>query len=78
MYAAQFFNQAARDLGGLDRQFAAGEFGPLRDWLRNQIHERGQLYRAGRLLKEVTGESLDSKPLTTHLRAKFGPLYGLR
>ena len=77
MYAAQFFNKAKADLGDLDRQFAQGDFDPLRDWLREQIHQRGQLYRAGRLLEVVTGEQLDSKPLTTNLREKFSPLYGL-
>ena len=77
MYAAQFFRQAQADLGDLDEQFAHGEFAPLRDWLRENIHARGQLYRAPRLLEVVTGETLSSRPLTQSLRAKFGPLYGL-
>jgi len=77
MYAAQFFNKASQELGDLNEQFAHGDFAPLRNWLREQIHERGQLYRAGRLLQVVTGESLDSRPLTRHLRDKYSPLYDL-
>lgn len=77
MYAAQFFNRAMHDLGDLHEQFARGEFAPLREWLRREIHERGQLYRAGRLLEVVTGERLDFKPLTRHLHEKFAPLFGL-
>jgi len=77
MYAAQFFNQAAADLGDLNAHFAEGDFDPLRDWLREKIHRRGRLFRPGELLNVVTGESLDSKPLTSHLRSKYAPLYDL-
>ena len=47
MYAAQFFNKATSDLGDLDKQFAAGEFTPLRDWLRTQ-HPRARPVVPGR------------------------------
>jgi carboxypeptidase Taq len=77
MYAAQFFRKAAADLGDLPGQFARGEFQSLREWLRGNIHQRGQQYRAGRLLDVVTGEALSHEPLVHHLRQKFGPLYGL-
>lgn len=77
MYAAQFFNAAQKELGDLDDQFARGEFAPLKDWLRTNIHERGHQYQADRLLEVVTGEALSHKPLTDHLSNKFGQLYGL-
>ncbi len=76
MYAAQFFNAAQEELGDLDEQFARGEFAPLRDWLRTNIHQRGHQYQADRLLEVVTGETLSHKPLTDHLKHKFGQLYG--
>jgi carboxypeptidase Taq len=78
MYAAQFFEKASQELGDLNEQFTNGDFAPLRNWLREQIHQRGQLYRAGRLLQVVTGESLDSRPLTRHLRDKYSELYDLK
>lgn len=77
MYAAQFFAAARRDLGDLDAQFAAGEFAPLRQWLKTNIHQHGQQYRAGRLVEVVTGAGLSHQPLMAHLREKFGELYGL-
>lgn len=76
MYAAQFFAQAQADLGDLDAQFRRGEFTPLLEWLRVNIHRQGQRYRAGDLVKVVTGKSLSHRPLLDHLRAKFGLLYG--
>src|SRR4030095_1784734 len=36
--SAQFFAAARRDLPDLDRQIAAGEFAPLREWLTSHIY----------------------------------------
>jgi carboxypeptidase Taq len=77
LYAAQFFAQADAELGGLHAQFARGEFLPLRHWLAEKIHQQGQRYTAAELVQRVTGRPLSSEPLLRHLRAKFGPLYGL-
>lgn len=77
LYASQFFQQADRDLGGLDQQFAPGKFEPLRDWLREKIHRHGQCYSAAELIQRVTGQPLSHGPLMDHLRGKFRPLYGL-
>src|SRR5487761_1700428 len=55
LYAAQFFAQADRDLGGLAKQFALCEFEPLRDWLAAKIHQHGQRYTAAQLVEQITG-----------------------
>jgi carboxypeptidase Taq len=77
LYASQFFQQADKDLGGLDEQFAAGKFEPLREWLREKIHRHGQCYTASELVQRVTGQPLSHAPLMQHLKGKFGPLFGL-
>jgi carboxypeptidase Taq len=77
LYASQFFEQAAADLGDLDAQFARGEFQPLRDWLREKIHVRGQCVPAAKLVEQVTGKPLSHEPLMRHLRGKFERLYRL-
>ena len=61
LYAAQFFAQADADLGGFDRQFAAGQFEPLRSWLRDKIHSQGQRYSAAELVQRVTGRPLSCR-----------------
>jgi carboxypeptidase Taq len=77
MYAAQFFDAAQRDLGDLPAQFTRGEFRPLLDWLRKNIHSRGKQLRAGELVQRVTGAPLSHRPLIAHLHRKFDPLFGL-
>jgi len=77
LYAAQFFATADAELGGLDAPHARGDFRPLREWLREKIHQQGQRYSAAELARHVTGRPLEPGPLLAHLRAKLGPLYGL-
>jgi carboxypeptidase Taq len=77
LFAAQFFAKAKQDLGDLDSQFAAGDFKPLFEWLRKNIHSHGQRYRADDLVEKVTGKPLSHKPLMDYLNAKYGELYKL-
>ena len=77
LYAAHFFAAARQALPELDDQIARGELLPLREWLRENIHQHGRRYRSAELLKEVTGEDLSHRPFIDYLQAKLGPLYGV-
>ena len=77
LYASQFFAQADADLGGLEDQFARGEFAPLREWLGEKIHRHGQCYTPAELVQRVTGRPLLHEPFMDYLRRKLGPLYGI-
>jgi carboxypeptidase Taq len=77
LYAAQFFEQAGKDLGDVPGQFARGEFRPLLDWLRKNIHVHGKRYSAREVVKRVTGNELSAEPLMRHLRAKASELYAV-
>ncbi len=77
LYAAQFAAAADRELGGLARQFENGQFAPLREWLRRQIHRHGRLYEPAELCLRVTGQPLSSQPFLQHLESKLGRVYGL-
>ncbi len=75
--AAQLFAAAGNALGDLEGQIARGDFAPLLEWLRENIHQRGMQYRAPDLIEAVTGKPLSHEALIAHLHAKFEPLYGL-
>ncbi len=76
LYAAQFFQAAMRALPELDVQLARGNLKPLREWLREHIHQHGQRYRAEELVKVVTGNALSHEPFIDYLNTKYRPLYG--
>ena len=78
LYASQFFAQANADLGDLSAQFVRGEFAPLGEWLRANIHAHGQRYTAAELVQRITGKPLSHAPLMAHLYQKLAPLYGLK
>jgi carboxypeptidase Taq len=77
LYAAQFFEQAQKDLGDLYSQFAKGEFAPLLGWLREKIHRHGKRFTGPELVIHVTGKPLSAEPLLRHLRAKTQTYYGV-
>ena len=77
LYAAQFFAQANKDLGDLHAQFRRGEFGALREWLRDKIHRFGKRYSAAELVERITGKPLSHEDLIGQLSAKYGELYEL-
>jgi len=77
LYASQFFAAADAELGGLGKQFAAGQFAELRHWLGEKIHSQGQRFTAAQLIERVSGKPLSHRPLIEHLRGKLAPLYQL-
>jgi carboxypeptidase Taq len=77
LYAAQFMEQARRDLGDLEGDFRQGQFLPLKHWLTEKIHQQGMRYRPRDLCQHVTGKPLSHAPLLTYLRQKYAALYGV-
>ncbi len=77
LYAAQLFDRADADLGGLAPAFSRGEFSGLLGWLRARVHGEGQRFRAADLARRITGSSLDTGPFVRSLRAKYAALYGI-
>jgi carboxypeptidase Taq len=77
LYAAQFFQTARSELPGLDDLFARGDFRPLLDWLRKNIHSQGQKFTPSQLIRRVTGNDLSAQALLAHLRGKAAELYGI-
>jgi len=75
LYSAQFFEQARKDIGDLDAQFARGEFAPLLGWLRDKIHRHGKRYTAKQLVQRVTGRDLSAEPLMRHLEQNAREFY---
>lgn len=69
--AAQLFQQADRDLGGAAATMAKGEFAPLLDWLRENVHRHGQRYSAAELIERITGSPPDHRPLVAALEEKY-------
>ncbi len=77
-YAAQFFEQAKKDIPQLQEQIESGDFSLLLNWLRKNIHIHGKYYTASELCERITGEKLNFKHFLTYAKNKFGTIYDLR
>ena len=77
LYAAQFYARAKQDVPDLEDSFSAGDFSGLLGWLRGKIHIHGMRYRAGELVKVVTGRPLDPSFFLNYLCERYGALYDL-
>ena len=75
LMAAQLFEAAERDLGGLDALLRHGEFHPLKEWLGEHVHRHGRRYPAADLIRPVTGAELSHEALMGCLNRKLCPLY---
>ncbi|MGQ9879912.1 MAG: carboxypeptidase M32 [Armatimonadota bacterium] len=77
LYAAQIFEQVERDLGDLNAHIRRGDFRPLLEWLRTNIHQQGKRYTASELVRRITGNPISADALLSYFQRKFAPLYGL-
>jgi carboxypeptidase Taq len=72
--AVQLWDSATSELGDLDREFERGEFGALRDWLREHVHRWGRAFEPPDLLGRAVGGPLDPEPYLAYLQAKVEEL----
>jgi carboxypeptidase Taq len=75
--SVQLWQRAESDLGDLDALFERGEFAPLREWLREQVHRHGRVFEPKELLERAAGVPLDPEPYLAYLRRKLESLYGV-
>jgi carboxypeptidase Taq len=65
--AAQLWERLDEDLDGAEEHIAAGDVGPLREWLRERVHRHGRRVDTADLVERATGRGLDVAPLLRHL-----------
>jgi carboxypeptidase Taq len=68
--SVQLWERVTRDVPGLDREFEQGDFGSLREWLREHVHRWGRVLEPPELLERAVGGPLDAEPYLAYLRSK--------
>jgi carboxypeptidase Taq len=75
--SAQLYDAAARDLGDIGQQIGAGNYDPLLDWLRENVHRHGRAKSAATITAEATRHPLSAEPWLAYAKAKYSALYDL-
>lgn len=68
--AAQLF-AAANKQNTVKQAIAKAEYGPLLNWLRGRVHERGGLLLPSRIIEDATGQPVNTKFYLKHLKTRF-------
>ncbi|GCF08911.1 carboxypeptidase M32 [Dictyobacter arantiisoli] len=77
LYAAQITHTLRRSFPDFDARLSSGDTSFVLNWLRENIHQYGGIYRPDDLIKQATGEVLNSQYFISYITEKFGKLYGL-
>jgi carboxypeptidase Taq len=76
--SVQIWERVNADIPDLAEQFERGEFGALREWLREHLHRHGRKFNPRETLERAIGTSeIDPAPYVRYLQEKIGAIYGL-
>jgi carboxypeptidase Taq len=77
LISVQLWDAYMKDDPRCEDRIRRGEFGPLREWLRDAVHQHGRSYQPRDLVARVTGQPVSTGPYLEYLESKYGELYGL-
>jgi carboxypeptidase Taq len=71
VYSVQIWERLRGDVDDVDEQIARGEFGEIREWLRENLHRHGRKYLPKEMLERVAGGPVDPEPYLRYLQGKL-------
>jgi carboxypeptidase Taq len=71
LIAAQLYETLRSDMPDLDSEIAAGRFGELIGWLRENVHRVGASLSSQELITRATGKPLSAAPWLRYAEAKY-------
>ena len=77
LYGAQFLKKMENDIPNLNDKIEKGELEVVHQWLKENIHKYGAVYKPTTLIKKVTGEELSAKYFIDYLNDKYKEIYEL-
>jgi len=75
--AAQIYYKINKELGNIYDYVRKGEFRVIYEWLKENIYEKGSLYKPQELMEKVTGERTNPKYLINYLENKIEELLSI-
>ncbi|ERI90492.1 putative thermostable carboxypeptidase 1 [Clostridiales bacterium oral taxon 876 str. F0540] len=75
LYGAQFLSRLLQDIPDYYSLVERGEFDKIHEWLKENIHKHGSVYKPADIIKMVTGEELNAKYFIEYLNKKYSEIY---
>ncbi len=73
--SAQIRHAMELDLGPIGELIRMKNFGPIRIWLKEKIHQWGSVYPPNELIKRATGEELNPEYFKKHVKERYEKMY---
>jgi carboxypeptidase Taq len=73
----QIWKALTSQISGTEEKMAAGDFGQIFNWLRENIYAHGQRFTPKELVQRVTGKPMGADDLIAGLTSKYSEIYGL-
>jgi carboxypeptidase Taq len=77
LYGAQFLEKMKKDIPEYFTLVQNGEFVTIYNWLKENIHKYGSVYKPADLIKNITAEELNAKYFIDYLNKKYTEIYNL-
>jgi carboxypeptidase Taq len=71
LMTAQLWRALTADVPDVDERIARGDFGAIREWLREHVHRLGRRLDPREILRRATGEPLRPEPLLEYLETRL-------
>lgn len=78
LYAAMEWNVLQAQMPDVRSKIANGDLMPIREWLRENIHQYGRSQKPAEIIKRITGNSLTEKDFVEYAKAKAMDVYEIR
>ena len=77
LYGAQFLHKMKKDIPDIMDRVSRGDLNSVHEWLKNNVHKYGSVYKPVDLIKIATGEELNAKYFIDYLNKKYKDIYKL-
>lgn len=77
IYAAQFTKKLREGIPNYEELIEKGNFKPILDWLKENIHRHGAMMQPEALLEKVTGEGINPQYFIEYIEEKYADIYQL-
>jgi len=75
--SAQLYSGLEEDIENLDQKIRKNNFSELKEWLQENIHQHGKLYRTEKLVEKATGEKPTADYFLDYIEDKYSEIYNL-
>ena len=78
LYGAQMFHKLLEEKPDIMAEVKNGNFTEIFKWLKEKVHVHGALYTPEELIKNITGEELNTKYFIDYLKNKYYTIYNVK